>query len=216
MQIILASANKKKIKELKAILGYEEVVSYEEILGFFGICEDGKSFSQNAWIKARAIEEKIKDIKEEYLVIADDSGLCVEALGGMPSIYSARFANIKASLQDLREGKFEIPEHGGSDEANNLKLLDYLKDVGGESRAEFVCTLAVCGRVRQKNIQIECSGRLQGKVIEAPLNPNAFGYDPLFIPQGFSVTLDKIENKNTLSHRYLALTKLKAQLKDIL
>ncbi|RDU70753.1 non-canonical purine NTP pyrophosphatase [Helicobacter brantae] len=217
MQIILASANAKKIKELKAILGYEKIVSYEEILGKFEIVENGKSFLQNAWIKARAIEERVGERVGDYLVVADDSGLCVEALGGMPSIYSARFSSISASLEELREGRFEVPSEGGSDEANNLKLLEYLRESGvSESGAKFVCAIAVCGRVRGERIERECSGELEGKVIFSSLNPQAFGYDPLFVPNGYEITLDKIEEKNTLSHRYHALQKLKDSLKGIL
>ena len=112
MQIILASANAKKIKELKAILGYENIVSYKEILGDFEIIEDGVSFSENAWIKARAIENRVQESEGDYLIIADDSGLCVEALDGMPSIYSARFSTIKASAKELNERRFEIPSEG--------------------------------------------------------------------------------------------------------
>lgn len=217
MQIILASANAKKIKELKAILGYESIVSYQEILGDFEIIEDGASFAENAWIKARAIERRARGIEGDYLIIADDSGLCVQALGGMPSIYSARFSTIKANAKELIEGRFEIPSEGGSDEANNLKLLQCLKELGiAESRAKFVCSIVMCGRVGEKRVEGEYSGELEGKVIDAPLNPQAFGYDPLFIPDGFSKTLDKIEEKNTLSHRFKALQKLKSALKEIL
>lgn len=217
MQIILASANNKKIKELKAILGYENIVSFQEVLRDFEIIEDGRSFSENAWIKARAIESRIGEIKEDYLIIADDSGLCVEALGGMPSIYSARFSQINVNAKELMEGKFEIPNEGGSDEANNLKLLSFLKELGiQESKAKFVCTIALCGRVGGERIEGEFSGELEGKVINAPLNPQAFGYDPLFIPNGYEKSLDKIEEKNTLSHRFHALTKLKAFLKGVL
>ncbi|WP_305862987.1 non-canonical purine NTP pyrophosphatase [Helicobacter cholecystus] len=216
MKIILASANAKKIKEIEAILGIEKIVSYQELLGDFEIIEEGQSFSQNAWIKARTIENKIQKLEGDYLVIADDSGLCVDALNGMPMIYSARFANIKASLKELIEGDFQIPIKGGSDEANNLKLLSYLSKIGGESDAKFVCTLAVCGRVRGERVEGEFYGELEGKVVSAPLNPKAFGYDPLFIPKGYTVTLDKIKEKNTLSHRFYALQKFKAFYKEIL
>lgn len=216
MKIILASANAKKIKELKAILGVENVVGYQELFGDFEIVEYGKSFSENAWIKAREIESRAKEIEEDYLIVADDSGLCVEALGGMPAIYSARFSNIKANLEELKEGKFKIPVEGGSDEANNLKLLEYLLEVGGKSKAKFVCTLAVCGRIKERRVEEEFYGELEGNVISAPLNPQAFGYDPLFIPKGYEITLDRIEEKNTLSHRFRALEKLKNFLREIL
>lgn len=217
MQIILASANAKKIKELKAILGYENIVSYKEILGDFEIIEDGVSFSENAWIKARAIENRVQESEGDYLIIADDSGLCVEALDGMPSIYSARFSTIKASAKELIEGRFKIPSEGGSDEANNLKLLECLEELGlQESKAKFVCTIALCGKVGGERVEGEFGGELEGKVINAPLNPQAFGYDPLFIPNGYEMTLDKIEEKNTLSHRFLALQKLKTFLKGVL
>lgn len=217
MQIILASANAKKIGELKAILGIDNVVSYQEIMEDFEIVEDGASFSQNAWIKARAIEKRIGERVGDYLVIADDSGLCVEALGGMPSIYSARFSKINANAKDLKEGKFEAPSEGGSDEANNLKLLSCLKELGvKESGAKFVCVIAMCGRVGGERVEGEFSGELLGKVIESELNPQAFGYDPLFLPNGYEKTLDKKESKNTLSHRFIALEKLKTFLKGMI
>lgn len=217
MQIILASANAKKIKELKAILGMENIVSYQEIFGDFEIIEDGVSFSENAWIKVRAIQKRAKEIEGDYLIIADDSGLCVQALGGMPSIYSARFSKIDANAKELIQGDFQIPSEGGSDEANNLKLLACLDELGvEESKAEFVCTIAMYGKIRGEEIEGEYSGVLEGKIIHSKLNPQAFGYDPLFLPKGYEKTLDKIEEKNTISHRFLALQKLKAFLENIL
>lgn len=219
MQIILASANAKKIKELKAILGCESVVGYEELLGKLEIVENGKSFSENAWIKAKAIDRIIQERLQEidYLVIADDSGLCVKSLGGMPSIYSARFSSISATVQEILEGRFEAPIEDGNDEENNLKLLKCLRDLGvEESEARFVCCIALCGRVGGERVRGEFVGELEGRVMQLPLNSQAFGYDPLFIPNGYTKTLDKIGEKNTISHRFIALQKLKDSLGDIL
>lgn len=214
MQIILSSANQKKIHEIHAILKDFEVVSYRDFLGEIEVIEDGKSFEENAMLKARCIYEALKQegkVKEDFLILADDSGLCVEALGGMPGIYSARFASIQADLSDLVSQNFSPPQKSATDEENNLKLIESLKGLGLlESRAYFVCVIAVCGRIGGQSVREIFRGECEGKVILGKLNAKSFGYDPLFVPSGHSVTMDQIAQKNRISHRFYALQQFKA------
>lgn len=163
MQIILSSANQKKINEIRAILKDFEVLSYRDFLNEIEVIEDGKSFEENAMLKARCIQKALEGIdktiqgekvlKRDYLILADDSGLCVEALGGMPGIYSARFASIQAHLSDLIAQNFLPPKQASTDEENNLKLIESLKSLGLlESKACFVCAIAICGKIGGKSI----------------------------------------------------------------
>lgn len=215
MQIILSSTNAKKIKELQEILDGFMVRSYQDFLDEIEIIEDGKSFEENAMIKAKTIYDLLKEIiKEDFLVLSDDSGLCVDALGGMPEIYSARFASIDARANDLIVRNFSLPTHSSTDEQNNLKLLACLEELNlAESKASFVCVIAVCGKMGGVEVEQTFKGECEGRVIKAPLNLKAFGYDPLFVPKGYEITMDQIQEKNKISHRFKALQKFQAFLK---
>lgn len=214
MQIILASNNQKKINELKEILSWAKVWSYRDFLDEMDILEEGQSFEENAMLKARAIYSQIT-LDEDFLILADDSGLCVEALKGMPGIYSARFASIVENAQEMTESVDPTMAYPQDDRANNLKLLQCLEDLGIlQSPACFVCVIAICGRIGNQELCQTFRGECRGKVIQAPLNPDAFGYDPLFVPRGYQQTMDQIEEKNSISHRFDALQKLKNFLKD--
>ena len=157
MKIVLASRNRHKIAEIQTIL--REYISDIEILslddiGFEGeITENGKSFEENARIKASLPAEF------GYTGLGDDSGLCVHALGGAPGIYSARFAG----------------DHG-NDAANNRLLLEKLADKSDRS-AEFVC--AVCC-VFPDGREIAVRGTAEGRILEREAGSGGFGYDPLF------------------------------------
>lgn len=217
MQIILASANQKKIDEMRVILSEFEILSYRHFLDEVEMIEDGKSFEENAMLKRDCIAQKLRDVQkgEDFLVLADDSGLCVDALGGMPGIYSARFAFLQSSLKDWLAGNFIPPEKSASDEENNLKLIESLKTLGLlESKAFFVCVIAVCGKIAGKTINKIFRGECRGKVIQAKFNAQSFGYDPLFVPEGYCVPMDQIIEKNQISHRFYALEQLKAFLKE--
>lgn len=214
MKIIISSNNAKKLKEIKAILGCE-VVGYREFLEEIEVVEDGKSFEENAFLKANAIAEKLK-LREDFLVIADDSGLCVEDLGGMPSIFSARFASLKGGAKEMVKGEFEVGKNHCSDELNNLKLLSCLNELGIQSSvAKFVCVIAVVGVIGGEKISKSFYGELEGKVGHHPLDNEAFGYDPLFVPKGFSQTLNHIQEKNSFSHRFMALHQFKKYLEGL-
>jgi XTP/dITP diphosphohydrolase len=186
MRIILASSNRGKIAEFKAYLKDYEVFSYGEIIEPFEIEEYGKSFKENAIIKSRAVFDKLKD--SNAVVLSDDSGISVPALGGMPGIYSARFAGKNA------------------DAKKNLELLvQKLKDAGIE-RTDAFYTAAIALSTDKGDFSVH--GRMYGEVITNPRGENGFGYDPMFIPHGFDKTLGELDAsvKEKFSHRSQALT----------
>lgn len=192
MKIVLASQNKKKIVELKAILQelFEdvEVLSLAQV-GFEGdIIEDGNSFSENALIKARVAASF------GAIGVADDSGLCVEALGGAPGIYSARYAG----------------EHG--DDEANLDLV--LKNMENEEdrRAAFVCAIAC---VFPDGQEFVCEGRVDGELLCARAGEGGFGYDPIFYYPPFGASFGEVpaDKKNGVSHRARALEAFAATLR---
>ena len=184
MEFVLASNNKKKIKELNEILSKKlpdvKVLSLADI-GFEGeIVEDGKTFAENAKIKASV------PASLGYIGIGDDSGLCVDYLGGEPGIYSARYSGL-------------------GDEGNIEKLLENLKGVPTERRtAHFVCSICCVfpdGKV------ITAEGKAHGIILEERHGQGGFGYDPVFYFPSLGQTFSEIsqEEKNKISHRANAL-----------
>jgi len=191
MKLIIASNNKHKIYEIKKILGgcFEEIVSLSEAGIDHETVEDGTTFMENARKKAREIAEI-----SGYPALADDSGICADALDGAPGIYSARFAG----------------EHG-NDEANNDLLLEKLSATDNK-RAHYTCAIALCypdGR------EVCAEGYMHGSIINERRGSRGFGYDPLFVPLGESRTVAEMtdEEKNAISHRAEALRALLAKLK---
>lgn len=189
MQLVLASHNKGKLDELRAIL--EPAVSDLELIGYEGPepIEDGVSYLENALIKARAANKHTG-----LPAIADDSGLAVEILGGSPGIFSARWA-------------------GGRDNVENRGLLlKQLSDVLPENRAAaFVCTIALV----DGDNEISFTGFWSGSIATEERGTNGHGYDPVFIPEGFAVTAAELdpEVKNAISHRAEAVSQLISYLK---
>ena len=186
MKLIIASNNKHKIKEIKAILGgsFEEIVSISEAGISHETVEDGTTFMENARKKAREIAEI-----SGFAALADDSGICAHALDGAPGIYSARFAG----------------ENGGhgDDEANNDLLLEKLADKEDRG-AHYTCAMAIAypdGR------EVLSEGYMYGTITKERHGTGGFGYDPIFMPEGYSVTVGEItdEEKNKISHRSKAL-----------
>ena len=186
-RIVLASGNAHKIKEIAQMLPDYEVVGYKE-LGFTEeIVEDGNTFYENALIKAKTVSEALS-----LPALADDSGICVEALGGMPGIYSARYA-------------------GDGVDAHNNQLL--LKNMLGQTnrKAKFVCCMVF---YKPNGEIITATGETHGEIMESEQGENGFGYDPLF----FSYDLQKClgvassQEKNTISHRFRAISALKDKL----
>jgi len=186
MKIVLASSNKNKIKELRAILSDVlgddiEVLSLKDAGITDEIVEDGNSFAENALIKARAAAES------GMIGIGDDSGLAVDALGGAPGIFSARYAG----------------EHG-NDELNNKLLLENMKSVN-DRRAAFVCCIACVFPDGGEDIVV--NGYIHGEILKEEKGSGGFGYDPLFYVKEFDKTLAELtaEEKNKVSHRANAL-----------
>ena len=191
MKVVLATHNAHKVQEVGAILG--STVAGLELVGYDGPepKEDGTSFLENALIKARAAFAHTG-----MPAIADDSGIAVEILGGAPGIFSARWA-------------------GGRDNiANRQLLLSQLDDVRDEDRAaSFVCTIALV----TSEGEVSFTGIWPGRVARQESGKNGFGYDPVFIPDGFEVSAAELEPevKNALSHRSLALQQLASYLNQI-
>ena len=185
MEIVIASRNQHKIGELEALLAKYvagvRLLSLDDV-GIEGdIEENGTAFSENALIKARAAASSGK------IGVGDDSGLCVNALGGAPGIYSARYAG----------------EHG-NDALNNEKLLAEMKDVTNR-KAAFVCSIACVFPDSSEPIVTE--GRIEGEILHELKGSGGFGYDPLFYVPEIGKTLAQAlpEEKNGISHRARAL-----------
>ena len=190
MNIIIASSNRGKIAEIQRWLPEHTVTPYSEILGSFEIEETGKTFQENAIIKAKDIVKRLKESKydKEYIVISDDSGITVPALNNEPNIYSARYAGENAS-----------------DKENNTKLISKLNEKKIiKTKAFYTACLAVA----YKNEIYTTHGWMYGEVINEEKGDGGFGYDPLFIPDGYENTLGILENniKKELSHRSKALS----------
>lgn len=184
---VLATHNQHKIEEFNAILG--ELVPGINVIGYDGPepIEDGVSFAENALIKARAAAAHTG-----LPSLSDDSGICVDVLGGMPGIFSARWAG-----------------NAKDNSANVQLLLDQMSDVRESDRgAHFTCHIAVV--IPETNEEFVVVGNWPGTIAREVHGVNGFGYDPVFIPEGYEVTaaiLDPAE-KNKLSHRSRALQAL--------
>ena len=189
MELILASSNKGKIKELAYLLPNFTVIAYSDILGSMDIEETGTTFKQNAIIKAQAVDEALKNksYDKEYIVIADDSGISVPVLNNEPNIYSARYAGLNAS-----------------DKQNNEKLISKLNEINLTKTPAFY---TACLAFIYKNNIYTTHGWMHGDVINKEVGEGGFGYDPLFIPNNFDKTLGELDSsvKKDLSHRSKAL-----------
>ena len=197
MELILASRNQKKIKEMETILATHfpgvRILSLDDV-GFEGdIEENGTTYEENALIKARTAVEAGN---HQYPAIADDSGLSVDALDGAPGVYSARYAG-----------------GHGDDAANNALLLKNLSHLPvSERTARFVCCIAL---VYPDGREMTVRGETEGLIIDEARGNGGFGYDPYFYYQPFGKTFSELtaEEKNTISHRGKAIAKLAEILK---
>ena len=186
MKIIIASSNKGKIKEFKQLCPDDEVIPFKDIIGDMDIIEDGISFQENAIIKVKAIYQKL-DNKDDVIIISDDSGISVPLLNNEPNIYSARYA-----------GK------GATDKQNNAKLISKLKEKGIDKTSAFY---TACIAIMYKGEVYTVHGWMFGDIIDKEIGEGGFGYDPMFIPDGFNQTLGELdsETKKEFSHRSRAL-----------
>ena len=185
-KIVLASNNKHKIEEFKKILNDYEILSLDDIGFNIEIEETGNTFLENATIKTDTIYNFLKN--KEYIIIADDSGLCVNSLNGEPGIYSARYSGV----------------HGDS-KANRDKLIKKLK--GKDKNAYFICTIVVCYPDFTHKHFI---GKTEGKIIDEERGKTDFGYDCIFYSNELNKTFgEATENeKNSVSHRGRAIKEM--------
>lgn len=194
MKILIATHNKHKLAEMSRILspmGYEVVTDTDLGIALTDAEETGTTFLENARIKAES------GCRESGLIcIADDSGLCVDALGGEPGVYSARYAG-----------------NHGDDDGNNRKLLSELKDVPDEKRtAYFMCSICVSF---PDGSEITAVGKCEGKIGYEKRGENGFGYDPLFMVGDKSFAELTAEEKDAISHRGNALKELQKLLPTV-
>lgn len=197
MKIVLASRNEKKKRELQSLLSQYvegiEILSLDEV-GIHGeIEEDGTTFEENALIKARVAASS------GYIGVGDDSGLEVDALGGAPGVYSARYAG----------------EHG-DDEANNDLLLKNLEGKSDRS-GRFVCCIACVFPEKYSAEDIVVRGTVEGEILRERHGEGGFGYDPLFYFPQFNKTLAEVpaDQKNLVSHRANAIKMFAEKLKAL-
>ena len=183
MKLVLATGNKGKLREFKQMC-QDEVIPFSDLLGEFEIVEDGDTFAANALIKARTIYEKLG---EEYIVISDDSGISLPILDGAPGIYSARYAGV-----------------GVTDKDNLYKLVDAVKEKGLKSTpAYYTAAIAIVSKYGEYVVH----GWMHGDVLDTTRGDKGFGYDPMFIPKGYDLTLGELDDdvKSEISHRGKAL-----------
>ena len=192
-KLIRATGNAGKVREIAAILAdeYEEVISMKQAGISVEIIEDADSFLGNARKKALAISAVT-----DYDVVADDSGLCVDGLGGRPGVYSARYSE------------------SGTDADNNQKLVKEVSLLDKEGRkAHYVCAIVLARKGKEI---FSCEGTCDGCIITEPAGEGGFGYDPYFYLEKYGQTFGQMDpvKKNQISHRAVALQKLKTFLEE--
>jgi XTP/dITP diphosphohydrolase len=184
MKIVLATGNKGKLREFRNMCD-TEVIAFSELLGEMEIVEDADTFKGNALIKARTIYEKLEETN--VIVISDDSGISVPLLGGIPGIYSARYAG-----------------EGASDKENLNKLVLAVKNTGVEKTpAYYTASIAIVSKYGEYVVH----GWMHGDVLSTTRGEKGFGYDPMFVPSGYNLTLGELDDeiKKKISHRAKAL-----------
>lgn len=196
-KLVISTGNQNKVREIAYMLKNMniQVISKKDIgLENLEVIEDGNTLEDNSILKAKALAEKV-DYK--YIVMADDSGLFVDKLNGEPGVYSSRYAGEE-----------------GNDEKNNKKLLEALK-VSEERKAKFKTVIVL---ITEDKETLVVHGECKGTIGLAAKGNNGFGYDPLFIPEGFTETFGELgqDVKNQISHRAKALEKLKNEIEKII
>lgn len=197
--LALATQNRGKVEELRALLaGLDiDVVPMKDLVrADFHVIEDGDTFEENALKKARAVAQATM-----MLTLADDSGLEVDALNGAPGVRSARYASERAT-----------------DAENNAALLSALEGVASATAARFRCVLALIDPFVRDGEPYLVEGVCEGKITTTPRGSGGFGYDPLFLVDGTDKTMAELteEEKNRISHRAKAMTKLRLTLETVL
>jgi len=198
-QLVIATRNPGKIMEFRRILdaislGAVDLIGIDQFPHLEDVEETGTTFEENALLKAR-YTAKMTGLPS----ISDDSGLCIDALGGAPGIFSARWAG----------------SHG-NDKANVEKVLDELKDIPDTKRgAYFICVAAL---VLPDGREEVAQGRFEGNILRAPVGDNGFGYDPIFAPLGMSISAAEMSahEKDSMSHRGKSLRAIAPHVIEIL
>ena len=193
MKLLIASNNTHKVREIEEILSgyFDEMVTMREAGLDIDVVEDGATFRENAVKKATEILEK----SGFDATLADDTGLCVDALGGAPGVYSARYAG-----------------EGHDTAANNALLMENMRDVPDEKRTcRFICCVVLA---RRGMPLLVAEGKAEGMLLRAPAGENGFGYDPYFFypPLNKSFAELTAQEKNSVSHRRAALDALRVAL----
>lgn len=190
-KLVIATANKHKLIEIQNIFkdSAKEILPMPSDIG--EIIEDGNSFIENSLIKAKAVYNHTK-----LPSLADDSGICINALNGEPGIYSARYGGENLGYKEKMQ-----------------MILDKLKNKN--DRTAYFITSAVC--VLDDNYYIALEGIVNGVIVESPKGFDGFGYDPIFKPNGYNITYAEmtLEQKNSISHRAIAMNKMKEILYNI-
>jgi XTP/dITP diphosphohydrolase len=189
MDLVFASSNKNKIKEINELLaGTYNIIGLEDIGIKEEIPEPGSTIKENSFLKANYVKKFLQKQNKSHWIFADDSGLEVEALNGAPGVYSARYAG--------------VPKN---DAANSRKLLKEL-ELTTKRQARFVTVITL---IKEDEVHY-FEGEVKGTITHEPRGNNGFGYDPLFIPQGYRSTFAELpaEVKNSISHRGKAVKKL--------
>lgn len=205
MRILVATTNPGKLEELSLLLGdISEDIEWLSLRDFpkaAEIVEDGKTFADNARKKALGYAQATG-----LWSLADDSGLCIDALNGQPGVISARFAADECPSADRKT----------LDIANYQKVLRLMKDIPPARRtARFICHLCLAD---DKKILLEAAGTVEGLILEQPKGRNGFGYDPIFFIPSLGKTAAQLDNgvKNKVSHRGRAIGQIKPLLKQLL
>jgi len=186
LKLVLATSNKGKVREIKALCEKYEIIPYSELIDEFEIIEDADTFKENALIKARAVFKALDD--ENVVVMADDSGISVDVLDGAPGIYSARYGGPDADDKD-----------------NLYKLVDSIKEKGVDSSpAHYTAAIAIVTSSGEYCVH----GWMYGTAMTETRGNGGFGYDPMFIPDRYDKTLGELDDeiKKKLSHRSKALS----------
>ena len=186
---VLASNNEHKLKEFREILNDREILSLKDINFYEDIEENGSTFEENCLIKARTIAKYLKEKGLNYVVLADDTGLCVDALNGEPGIFSARYAG-----------------GHGNNQANRELVLKNLQGKKDRS-AHFKCVIA---EVKPDGKELIVEGRTNGRILEEERGDKSFGYDCIFYSDDLGKAFGEAsaEEKNSVSHRGRALESL--------
>ena len=195
IELLVATRNKHKTREIQHILGPAFMVRDLADTAIPQICEHGTSFEENAKLKALAASKHLP-----ALVIADDSGLEVDALGGAPGIYSARYAGANATSRDKID--------------KLLRELARVRAIGDGRLARFRCVVALA---RNGDLLGTFEGTVEGRIADEARGEAGFGYDPIFVPDGFEKTFGELttEVKNTISHRGKAIRALALRVRRI-